>query len=214
VRAAAAFAAFDWLMSVDPHWYSTIFGVYYFTGGLVAIISIIIHISLHLNFRGILKEEITGEHYHDLGKLLFAFLILWAYMAFSQYFLIWYANIPEETVWYHHRWHGSWKMFSLLLVFGHFVLPFFAIISRAGKRNLVMLGIITGWLLLMRWLDLFFIVYPGKFPEGVVPGWVELAPMLGIGGIFVWLVWKRLVSNPLIPLNDPRIEDSINFVNN
>ncbi|HSG99082.1 MAG TPA: hypothetical protein VLB27_03470, partial [candidate division Zixibacteria bacterium] len=136
------FAAFDWVMSLNPHWYSTIFGVYMFVGSLLAALSFFSLILLMLRGKGVLADKITVEHYHDLGKLLFAFTVFWTYIAFSQYFLIWYGNIPEETEFYHMRWEGSWKIISLLIVFGHFVLPFLALIARGAKRNL-------GWLRMM-----------------------------------------------------------------
>ncbi|HEX03840.1 MAG TPA: hypothetical protein ENH10_01595, partial [Bacteroidetes bacterium] len=118
------FAGFDWLMSLYPAWYSTIYGLYYFSGGLVGIMAFMIVVLVGLRYHGVLDKEITVEHYHDLSKLLFAFMTVWAYFAFSQYLLIWYANIPEETVYYHDRWKGSWKAVSLIIVLGHFTIPF------------------------------------------------------------------------------------------
>ena len=138
-----SFAGFDWLMSLDAHWYSTIFGVYFFSGGLLASLALLVLIGMYLRKKGVLNEIITVEHYHDLGKLMFAFTIFWGYMAFSQYFLIWYANIPEETIWYMHRWEGNWKILSLTLVFGHFVFPFLALMTRAAKRNLTWIMFIS-----------------------------------------------------------------------
>jgi len=129
------FAAFDWLMSLDPHWYSTIFGLYVFAGSFLSVLAFVILTGLFLRKNNLLADVITVEHYHDLAKFLFSFTIFWGYMAFSQYFLIWYANIPEETIFFRHRWEGSWKYISLLLVFGQFLIPFLALMTRAGKRN-------------------------------------------------------------------------------
>src|SRR5205823_5317889 len=112
------FASFDWIMSLDPHWYSTIFGVYIFAGSVTSALSVIILINIALQKAGLLNKVSTVEHRHDLGKLLFGFTVFYAYIGFSQYFLIWYANIPEETIFYKHRWIGSWQQVSWLLLFG------------------------------------------------------------------------------------------------
>ena len=129
------FAAFDLLMSLDPHWFSTIFGVYYFAASVVAFFAVMPKVLWALQSRGILKNAITVEHYHDFGKLLFAFVVFWAYIAFSQYMLIWYANVPEETEWFLKRQTGEWTTVSLLLIFGHFVVPFLLLVSRFIKRR-------------------------------------------------------------------------------
>ena len=129
-------AAFDWLMSLDPHWYSTMFGVYYFAGAWWGSSPSWPCVFVGLNASGCLaKNVVTLEHFHDMGKLLFAFTVFWAYIAFSQYFLIWYANIPEETVWFLHRQEGSWMTISVLLLAGHFLVPFFFLMSRHIKRR-------------------------------------------------------------------------------
>jgi hypothetical protein len=208
-----SFAAIDWLMSLDPHWYSTIFGVYYGSGAMLAIMAILIQSALHLRVRGVLAKEITIEHYHDLGKLFFAFMILWAYMAFSQYFLIWYANIPEETEWFRHRWGGGWKTLSLIIVIGQFGVPFLALMSRSAKRNLKVLGFFSLWILAMRWIDLYWIVMPTMRPESYHFNWIDFPPMLAIGGIVVWFAWRHLSAHPLVPVNDPKLRASIEFIN-
>src|SRR3990172_7789628 len=129
------FAAFDWIMSLEPHWYSAIFGVYVFAGSLVSGVAVLALLAVLLERTGPLRDVFGAEHRHDLGKLLFAFTAFWAYIAFSQFFLIWYGNIPEETVWYKVRLEGSWKTVSALLALGHFVLPFFYFIGRTVKRK-------------------------------------------------------------------------------
>ncbi|PKK83136.1 MAG: hypothetical protein CVT49_10020 [candidate division Zixibacteria bacterium HGW-Zixibacteria-1] len=208
------FASFDWLMSLDAHWYSTIFGVYIFSGALLAMLSFITFVILRLKSRGILEGSITGEHYHDLGKLIFAFTIFWGYMAFSQYFLIWYGNIPEETIWFLHRWTGTWKTVSLILVFGHFIIPFFILFPQTPKRNPTLLKIITIWILIMHWVDIYWIVMPNLHQHGLHLSWMDLTAMMGIGGIFLWLFWKRMTANPIVPVGDPNLESSIKFISN
>ncbi len=203
------FAAFDWIMSLDANWYSTIFGAYYYAGAVVGALSVIILLALYLRRQGILTDAYTVEHYNDLGKLLFAFMIFWAYMAFSQYFLIWYGNIPEETIWFQHRWVGSWKAVSLALVFGNFVIPFLFLMPKMIKRNYGFLAFISLWMLLFHWLDLFWLVMPGHSPNGAHVSWMDLVTMAGIGGIFIGLFWRRFAGHPLVPVGDPRLAKSI-----
>jgi hypothetical protein len=207
------FAAFDWMMSLDAHWYSTIFGAYIFSGGAVAVLAFLPLISILLNRQGVMSDVITVEHYHDMGKLLFAFVIFWAYMAFSQYFLIWYGNIPEETEWFLRRWTGSWKTISLILVFGNFVIPFFILITRGAKRRLTMLGIFAVWLLFMHWVDLYWVVMPSLYPEGANLSWIDLAPMMAIGGAFVARFWHTFCAHPTVAKGDPKLELSKRLVN-
>ena len=207
------YASFDWLMSLDPHWYSTIFGLYFFSGCVVGIIAFLTLIVLHLHFYGHLRQTITVEHYHDLGKLLFGFTIFWAYMAYSQYFLIWYANIPEETIWFSHRWQGSWKYISLILLFGHFVLPFLLLMPRITKRKALPLGIMSVWMLIMHWLDLYWLIMPNFHKHTAHFSWLDFTTVIGIGGIFCWYIWIKFRKHSLVPVNDPMLEASIHFHN-
>lgn len=209
----STFAGFDWLMSLDPAWYSTIFGVYLFAGGFLAIVCFVMLFVLYLRKNGILVKEITSHHYHDLGKWMFAFVVFWTYMAFSQYFLIWYADIPEETVWYLHRWEGSWKVVSLLLMFGHFAFPFVFLVSRWAKANLTWLMMGAIWLLIMRYVDLYWIILPNHDHHGAHISWINFAPMLAIGGLFVWMFWRKFTSAPILPIGDPGLQASKQFVN-
>jgi len=158
-------AAFDWIMSLDPHWYSTIFGVYFFAGSVVAVFSTLILLALALS--PTLGEVITEEHFHDLGKLLFAFVVFWAYIAFSQFMLIWYGNIPEETLWYAHRTGPGWEGVTVALAAGHFVLPFFVLLSRDVKRRVPTLAAGAVWMLAMHYLDLYWLVMPSLDPRGL-----------------------------------------------
>ncbi len=207
------FAAFDWLMSLDAHWYSTIFGLYYYAGSVLAVLSFFAITTIYLKRKGVLKGIVSEEHYHDIGKLMFTFMVFWTYMAFSQYFLIWYANIPEETTWYHHRGVGSWKSISLLIVFGHFSIPFFALITRAAKRSENWLIFMALWLLCFHWLDMYWNVMPNLYPEGAKFSWMDLTLLIGFAGIFKWAFWRRYSSQPVVPVQDPQLDNSINFVN-
>lgn len=207
------FASFDWLMTLDPHWYSTIFGVYFFGGLYLAGVSLITIVCALLRRCGVLSESITVEHYHDLGKLMFAFVVFWAYIGFSQYFLIWYGNIPEETVWFLSRWEGGWKTVSLIIVFGHFVIPFVVLIFQGIKRRPGLLGIAAAWILVMHWVDMYWLVYPNYSLQSTPLGWIELAPLMGLGGIFIGLFWRSFSGHPVVPVGDPWLQESVNFVN-
>lgn len=144
---------------------------------------------------------------------MFAFTIFWGYMAFSQYFLIWYANIPEETVWYLHRWEGSWKYITMVLVFGHFLVPFLGLMTRAAKRNLTFLKIMSFWILLMHYFDIYWIIMPVKYEHHVHFSWIDFATIIGVGGIFLWFMWSKYWGQALVPVKDPHLEESIRLVN-
>ena len=157
-------------MSLDPHWYSTIFGVYFFAGLLVvALFAFLALVVLGQRRAGLLRDVVTLEHLHDIGKLLFAFVAFWAYIGFSQYFLIWYANLPEETGFFAERLHGSWRAGQHALAVGHFVVPFFFLLPRAIKRNGKALAAAAVWLLVMHLLDLHWLVMPSLHPDGFAP---------------------------------------------
>lgn len=208
-----SFSSFDWIMSLDAHWFSTIFGLYWYSGSFVAVLCVMILMGLYQRSKSILRTEVTLEHYHDLGKLLFSFIVFWAYMGFSQYLLIWYANIPEETVWFYHRWYNDWQWVSLVLLFGHFALPFLVLITRAAKRNPVVLGATAVWILLMRWFDILWLVGPNLHEHGPHISWMDFTSMIGIGGIFIWFVWRHYVSHPVLPVGDISLSSSMKFEN-
>jgi len=164
--------------------------------------------------RNALLDEFTVEHFHDLGKLMFTFTVFWTYIAYSQYFLIWYANIPEETIWFHDRWVGAWKYFSLLLLFGHFAVPFFVLMPRSSKRNMAIMKVMSIFILAMHWVDLNWLIRPPLQPEGAQLSWMDLTTFIGIGGIFLWYYWQRFTSQAIIPVKDPKLQASIQFINN
>jgi hypothetical protein len=207
------FASIDWIMSLTPHWYSTIFGVYFFAGSFVGFIALLSVVVVAMRRAGLLDTVISAEHLHDIGKLLFAFTAFWAYIAFSQFFLMWYANLPEETIWYKARMEGSWMQVSLLLMAGHFVAPFFYLIGRTVKRKGATLAVGGAWLLAMHFVDLYWQVMPTLHPEGLRPSALDVAALVAIGGCFVaaasWLMRRQA----LVPLRDPRLAESLAFEN-
>lgn len=207
------FASFDWLMSLDPHWYSTIFGVYIFSGSFLVFNAFIILFIQILHKQNILKNSVTIEHLHDVGKLLFTFTVFWAYIAGSQYFLIWYGNIPEETVWFLHRWEGSWKYLSIALITFQFIIPFFILLFRSSKRNLTILKSISILLLFAHWIDIYWIIMPSLHHHGVHFSWMDLSTFGGIGCIYLGFIVRQMQKQPLVPSGDPRLTQSIKFTN-
>jgi hypothetical protein len=207
------FAAFDWVMSLDPHWYSTIFGVYIFAGSATSSLAALALMTLALQSAGIMGKVSTVEHRHDIGKLLFGFIVFWAYIGFSQFLLIWYANIPEETIFYVHRLEGSWKTVSLTLLFGHFVVPFIVLLSRHAKRHPGVLGLASVLMLVMHYVDIYWLVMPNFLHEEASLSWIDLAGLLGPLGIGVLAVVLRARRSPVYPLRDPRLEEAMHVEN-
>lgn len=154
------FASFDWIMSIDPHWFSTIFGVVFFAGSVMASLAVVILICMWLTKKGYYKGAITKEHYHDIGKLMWAFMLFWTYTSFSQYMLIWYANLPEETVWYEHRTEHGWGAIGPILIVGHFLFPFVFLMSRNMKRHSVALPAGAIFLLVIHCIEMQYLILP------------------------------------------------------
>lgn len=210
------FAAVDWIMSLEPTWFSTIFGVYYFACAVVSSYAVIILVTLALRTSGPLQGAVTPEHYHDLGKLMFGFLVFWAYIGFSQFMLIWYAALPEETTWYHNRWDfGPWAKVSMAVLIGHFVVPFFWLISRNFKRNLGRLQVGAAILLVMHVVDIYWFVMPNYAlgSNDFTFSWIDAACLLAVGGVYGALVFFRMGKQALVPVGDPRLERSLHFQN-
>ena len=207
------FASIDWIMSLTPHWYSTIFGVYFFAGSFVGFIALLSVLAVAMRWAGLLDTMISAEHLHDIGKFLFAFTAFWAYIGFSQFFLMWYGNMPEETVWYKVRTEGSWLPVSLLLMVGHFVAPFLFLMGRAVKRRGWSLALGGGWLLAMHFVDLYWQVMPTLHPQGLRPSILDVAAFLTVGGCFVAAAGWLMRRQALVPVRDPRLEESLAFEN-
>jgi len=207
------FASIDWIASLTPHWYSTMFGVYFFAGSLVGYLAFISVVVVAMRSEGLLETVVTAEHLQDVGKFLFAFTAFWAYIGFCQFFLIWYANLPEETTWYKARIEGSWMAVSLLLMAGHFVVPFLYLMGRDVKRRGWSLAIGGGWLLAMHYIDLYWQVMPTLHPDGLSPSILDVAAFMAVGGCFVAAVSWLMRRQALVPLRDPRLAESLAFEN-
>ncbi|MAT40517.1 MAG: hypothetical protein CL946_13050 [Ectothiorhodospiraceae bacterium] len=202
------FAAFDLLMSLYPHWYSTIYGVYYFSGSFVGTLALVTIIAVGMKKSGLMHEWLTPDRFHDLGKLLFAFNIFWAYIAFSQYLLIWYANLPEEIIFFKYRVEHGWQYVSLALVGVHFLVPFFILLSESAKRNLNVLlsGAIV--LLIAHYIDMYWLVMP-YYNHDIVPfGWIEIAPVLALFGLMIAVIAWQFKKRAAIPVRDPFLAEA------
>jgi hypothetical protein len=199
------FAVFDWLMSLEPLWFSTIYGVYFFGGFGLASMAFVVPVALALSRREPLARYLGPAHFHDYGKLMLAFVLLWAYFTVSQFLIIWAGNQPEEIEWYLHRLHGGWGAIALVLVALRFAVPFALLLSRDLKRDARRLAALALFLLAMCWLDLHWQVAPAVEREGLAVGWLDLAAPLGVGGLWLALFVRLLGRRPLVPVGDPTL---------
>lgn len=206
-------ASVDWLMSLDPHWFSSIFGLWFFTGSGLSGLAFITLVAGWLARRAPMDRLFDTRHFHDYGKLLFAFVMLWAYLSFSQLLLIWSGNLPEEIPFYLSRLRNDWMLMSVFLLLGQFVVPFLVLLSATIKQRKRTLAKIALWLLAMRWVDYTWHVVPTlEFLHGeqgtLLPSlWIDLALMVGIGGLWLWYFVRSLEGRPLLPVNDPFLEE-------
>lgn len=209
------FAAFDLLMSLDAHWFSTIFGVYVFAGSVLSFHAVLALTVLWLQSKGRLTRSVTPEHFQDVGKMMFAFTVFWAYIAFSQYMLIWYANIPEETVWYLRRQETwLWGFWGWVMVLGHFLIPFLFLLSRHIKRRKTTLAVGAIWVLAMHWCDMYYLVMPqiaggAEFPFRML----DVTIFIAMAGLYLIGMAVALRGNSLVAEKDPKLPESLVFEN-
>jgi hypothetical protein len=220
--ASWTFLVIDWLMALDYTWFSTMWGVYLFAGAAQASMAFLIILLTLLRRQGYLSKVVSMEHYHLMGKLLLAFTIFWAYIAFSQFFLIWYANITEETKFYLTRNTEYWNAYTVaFLVIGHFFIPFAVLLIQQWKKVPVIICSVSCWILLMHFLDLRFMIIPERGPSltnGLamsIPGtlFCDLLAWVGVGCIFGYFLLRQLSNASLFPCRDPRLDESLNVVN-
>jgi hypothetical protein len=198
-----SFAAVDWVMSINAHWYSTIFGMLLMVSQGLTAFAFVIAILAMLAKSEPLASYVTSRHFHDYGKLLLAFVMLWAYLSFSQFLIIWGANLPEEIPWYLERVRGPWGYVSLLLAFGQFVLPFLLLLSRNLKERATLLATVAVGILIMRLIDLIWLIEPNYERAGFPIHWMDVAVPVGLLGVWLFLFVRQLRSRSLLPLNDP-----------
>ncbi|HEY7000288.1 MAG TPA: hypothetical protein VH330_00990 [Candidatus Udaeobacter sp.] len=207
------FGAFDWLMSLNYRWFSTMFGVYIFAGTAGSSMALLVLVITALRQAGYLKDVVTIEHYHIMGKWMLAFCIFWAYIGFGQYMLIWYANIPEETQFFITRNTQSWWALSMLLVVGRFFVPFPILLMQSIKKHPHQLAILAGWMVFMQMLDIYLVVLPSLHGTGFHPSIWDLISLIAIGATLAWFYLRLLPKASLFPVRDPRLIESLETVN-
>jgi hypothetical protein len=207
------FCAIDFMMSLDKLFFSTIWGVYYFACCVLCFHSALALSLMWLQNKKRLVGMVTIEHYHDVGKMMFAFTVFWSYIAFSQFMLIWYANIPEETAWFKPRFNEDWKLVSAALLFGKFAIPFLGLISRQVKRNPKLLGFWAVWVLVINFVDMYWLIMPQLDPHNPPVSLLDFTCWLGVGGVFVATVAFNAKNVNLVPTKDPRLPKSLAFEN-
>jgi hypothetical protein len=213
---AVTFASVDWVMSLDPHWYSTIFGFLYLINWLITAWTFVIATMYWLAKREPMNQVMNPRHFHDIGKLILAFVMLWAYLTLSQYLITWSGNLPEETAWYLRRGSGVWDVLIKFLVVLHFALPFLLLLSRDLKRNAGKLAGVVLLVFLMRMYDVFWTVWPEVSRHGshghepnLHGAWTVIPALLGLGGIWIYLFTRELGKHPLMPPRDPKLEEAL-----
>jgi hypothetical protein len=203
---AMSFAAIDWVMSLSPHWASTIYGFLYVAGQLISSMSLMICVVVLLSRAPVFQDVLKPRYLHDLGKLLLAFVMLWAYFSFSQLLIIWSGNSPEEISFYRSRLYGEWGYVSVIILIFHFFVPFFLLLSRDLKRNPSLLPKVALWLIFMRFVDIYWLTRP-EFTPSAIPSLWDLAAALGLVGLWFFVFAWQLQKMPLLPLGEPKLEE-------
>ncbi|MBI1881548.1 MAG: hypothetical protein HYR94_25485 [Chloroflexi bacterium] len=205
----ATFAAYDWLMSLEPAWYSSIYGVLFMVGQVLAALAFAVIGLNWLSKCRPLAELVSRSEFNDLGNFMLGFVMIWAYISFSQFLIIWSANIPEEAVWYVHRSQGGWQWVGVLLILFQFVLPFLVLLSRRAKRQAWLLSILAMLIIGMRLVDLFWLIVPAFHPSGLHFHWLDVVLPIGMGGLWLAVFTRQLAGKPLLPRHDPRLQEML-----
>src|SRR6266446_1779719 len=208
-----SFGAFDWLMSLNYRWFSTMFGVYIFAGAAGSSMSLLVLVITALRSAGYLKEVVTLEHYHIMGKWMLAFCVFWAYIGFGQYMLIWYANMPEETQYFITRNTESWWALSMLLVIGRFFVPFGILLMQSIKKEPRRLCMVAGWIVCMQMLDMYIVILPALHGTGVHVSIWDFVSVIAIGATLGFVYLKIVTRTSLFPMRDPRLIESLKLTN-
>jgi hypothetical protein len=206
---SVTFMAIDWVMSTNPHWFSTMYGLLFIAGQALTSMAFLITALVLMSRREPFNRVLTPRHLHDLGKFTLAFVMVWAYFSFSQFLIIWAGNLPEEIPWYLTRMKGGWGAMALVLVVGHFALPFALLLSRDLKRNFKLLSRICVFILAMRLVDLFWVAAPDMHHGHFAPSWLDLTLPLGLIGLWLFLFFSQLEKRPLMPVGDPGLEEAL-----
>lgn len=209
------YAGFDWLMSLNPHWFSTMFGVIIFAGSMVSAFAMLILLGIWLQRNGALSSTLTAGTFHDCGKLMWGFIIFWTYTSFSQYFLIWYSNIPEETEWYLIRMHHGWENVGILVIMGHFIFPLWLLMSRHMKRNRKVIGFAAAWMLFIHYVDIYYMAMPNMPEIGhhFHPSLLNLTTLMAVAGCYGAVIATNFTKGAVVPHRDPQLVASMNYDN-
>lgn len=208
-----SFAAIDWVMTLDPHWFSTIWGLLFAAGWALSFFCFSVALLALLADKAPMNRILGKRHFHDIGKLMLALVMVWAYFNFSQFLIIWSGNLPEETRWYLTRMDGAWGAIGVILIILHFAFPFLVLLNRDVKRNAKWLAMVACFILLLRLIDMFYLIGPSPRVSGHGAGfhisiWDFVAPF-AVGGIWLWYFFGELLKRPLVPVNDPFLENAI-----
>jgi hypothetical protein len=202
----ATFVLTDWVLSLEPDWYSTMFLVLIVIGQMLTAIAFAILVLAWLHREEPLAAVVTPTHFHHLGMLLFAFVMLWTYMAFSQLLVIYSGNLPTEIDWYLHRIAGDWKVVVWFLFLFHFLVPFFLLLSRSLKQDVRALAAVAALVFFAHVVDVYWLVEPSFAHQGIRLSWLDFAAPIGLGGLWLAMFAARLKNHPLLVRNDPRQE--------
>ncbi len=203
----ASFASFDWLMSLDPHWFSSIYGVYFVGGQALTAMAFVIPVALFLSRQAPMDKVFRPSHFQDYGKLMLAFTMLWAYFSLSQFLIIWSGNLPEDVSWYMTRTAGKWLIVAQAIMFLHFGLPFLLLLNTDIKRSARRLSIVAGLILVMRWVDLYWQAAPAMKVAGL--HWMDVVMPLALGGLWLWVFFWQLARRPLLPVHEPFLKEAL-----
>lgn len=202
------FAFIDWVMSLEPDWFSTIYGIMFLVGQVLGAFALLIALVIVLSRCLPIREVLTTQHLHDLGNLMFAFMVLWAYLSFSQFLIIWAGNLPDETPWYLRRLHGGWGWVALTLVVFHFATPFVLLLMRKTKRHADRLLRVCALILFIRIVDVYWVVEPGFYRKHIAIHWLDFVTPLAVGGLWLAVFFWQVSARPLLPFGDPRLAGS------
>jgi len=200
------FAFVDWIMSLEPHWFSTIYGAMFMIGEMVESFAFVIALMIILSKVTPLKEYVTAQHIHDLGNMLFAFMVLWAYLSFSQFLIIWAGNLPEEIPWYLRRLRGGWGWVALTIVIFHFAVPFALLLFRGVKRREDRLFRVCLLMIVIRLVDVYWVTEPAFYGQRLRIHWMDFVTPIAVGGLWLAVFFWQLKSRPLVPVGDPRLQ--------
>ncbi len=210
------FAAVDWVMTLDPHWFSTMWGLMFLIGWALSCLCFVVMILAYLSDKAPMNRVVGRRHFHDLGKLMLAFVMVWAYFNFSQFLIIWSGNIPEETGWYITRMQTGWGIVGMALVLFHFAAPFLILLKQDLKRRSRTLATIALFIFVMRLVDMFYLISPSpriSAPKGLALAvsfsWMDIVAPIAVGGIWLWFFFGQLAKRPLVPVMDPFLEKAI-----